>query len=51
VGKKESVLSLGGLAGFQANFHMNDQLYLFASPEIRLNHTKNKTLFGVGYNF
>lgn len=51
VNKKESVLSLGGLAGFQANFHMNDKLYLFASPEIRLNHTKNKTLFGVGYNF
>ena len=51
VNKEESTLSLSSLVGFQANFHMNDKLYLFASPEVRLNNTKNKMLLGIGYNF
>lgn len=51
INEEKSVMAFGTLAGLQANFHMNDKLYLFASPELRIGKSKNKMLFGVGYNF
>lgn len=45
------VLSIGSVVGMQANYHLNDNFYLYVSPEARIVHSKYKTLFGVGYKW
>ena len=48
---EDLVLSIGSVVGVQANYHLNDKLYLYVSPEARIVHSKYKTLFGIGYKW
>lgn len=44
-------LAVGGIVGVQANYHVNDRLYLYLSPEARIVHSKYKAILGIGYKW